>query len=230
MRLMQPDAGRAAPDAAGPSLGEIERIVAGQHYDPHSVLGAHPGPDGVIIRALRPLATSVTAVLDDGRRLPMEHVHQGVFAVTVPDEKVPGYRIAAAYGSGSGEDVRDDPYRYLPTLGEFDLYLIGEGRHEELWRVLGAHAPRGGPDVRRVVRRLGAERARGPGHRRLQRLGRPRVPDALARRVRGVGAVRAGRHARAPSTSTRSAARTGCGGRRPTRWPMRPRCRPPPRR
>ena len=77
------------------SLGEIERIVAGHHHDPHSVLGAHPGPDGVIIRALRPLAKSVTAVLDDGRRLPMTHVHQGVFAVTVPDEKVPGYRIAA---------------------------------------------------------------------------------------------------------------------------------------
>ena len=79
------------------SLGEIERIVAGHHHDPHSVLGAHPGPDGVIIRALRPLATSVTVVLDDGRRLPMTHVHQGVFAVTVPDEKVPGYRIAATY-------------------------------------------------------------------------------------------------------------------------------------
>jgi 1,4-alpha-glucan branching enzyme len=128
------------------SLGEIEQIVAGQHYDPHSVLGAHPGPDGVIIRALRPLATSVTAVLDDGRRLPMSHVHQGVFEVTVPDEKVPGYRIATSYpdasgaaGAGSDEEVRDDPYRYLPTLGEFDLYLIGEGRHEELWRVLGAH-------------------------------------------------------------------------------------------
>src|SRR5712672_3223089 len=140
----------AGPNPAGtkpaePSLGEIERIAAGQYYDPHSVLGAHPGPDGVIIRALRPLATSVTAVLDDGRRLPMEHVYQGIFAVTVPDEKVSGYRIAAAYGSGSGsgsgsgEDVRDDPYRHLPTLGEFDLYLIGEGRHEELWRVLGGH-------------------------------------------------------------------------------------------
>ena len=125
------------------SLGEIERIVAGQHHDPHSVLGAHPGPDGVIIRALRPLARSVTAVLDDGRRLPMTHVHRGVFAVTVPDEKVPGYRIAATYPDSTGaegpEEVRDDPYRYLPTLGEFDLYLIGEGRHEELWRVLGAH-------------------------------------------------------------------------------------------
>src|SRR6266853_332264 len=85
----------AEPMSADVSLGEIERIVAGQHHDPHSVLGAHPGPDGVVIRALRPLAPSVTAVLDDGRRLPMTHVHQGVFEVTVPDEKVPGYKIAS---------------------------------------------------------------------------------------------------------------------------------------
>jgi 1,4-alpha-glucan branching enzyme len=123
-----------------PTLGEIERVVAGNHYDPHSVLGAHPGPDGVIVRALRPLATTVTLVLDDGRRFPMAHLHQGVFEVTLPDEKVPDYRIAAAYpGSPDEETVLDDPYRYLPTLGEFDLHLIGEGRHEELWSVLGAH-------------------------------------------------------------------------------------------
>ncbi len=143
--MTQPDSNPADPNPADLSLGEIERIVAGHHHDPHSVLGAHPGPGGVIIRALRPMAKSVTAVLDDGRRLPMEHVHQGVFAVTVPDEKVPGYRIATTYPGRSGasapeaEEVHDDPYRYLPTLGEFDMYLIGEGRHEELWRVLGAH-------------------------------------------------------------------------------------------
>ena len=32
----------------------------------------------------------------------------------------------------------DDPYRFLPTLGEMDLHLINEGRHELLWTVLGA--------------------------------------------------------------------------------------------
>jgi 1,4-alpha-glucan branching enzyme len=122
-----------------PTPGEIDRVVAGLHHDPHSVLGAHPGPDGVIVRALRPLATSVTLVLDDGRRIPMTHLRQGVFTVTLPDEKVPEYRIAASYPGSDEETVLDDPYRYLPTLGEFDIYLIGEGRHEELWRVLGAH-------------------------------------------------------------------------------------------
>ena len=37
------------------SLGEIERLVAGQHHDPHLILGAHPGPEGVVVRALRPV-------------------------------------------------------------------------------------------------------------------------------------------------------------------------------
>jgi len=122
------------------SLGEIDQIAAGQHHDPHSVLGAHPVPDGVVVRALRPLAASVALVLDDGRRFPMAHLHQGVFTVTIGDEKVPEYRIATSYTpGGADEHLSDDPYRFLPTIGEFDLHLIAEGRHEELWRVLGAH-------------------------------------------------------------------------------------------
>ena len=66
------------------SLAEIERLVAGQHHDPHSVLGAHPTEGGVTIRALRPLAASVTVVLPDGSRHPMAHRHQGVFEVFLP--------------------------------------------------------------------------------------------------------------------------------------------------
>ena len=131
-------------------LGEIDRIIAGHHHDPHSVLGAHAGPRGVVIRALRPLATSVTAVLPDGSRHPMPHLHQGVFSVTLPDDMttVPDYRLEVSYdtpGSDSPaatERAQDDPYRYLPTVSEFDLHLIGEGRHEELWRVLGARVRR----------------------------------------------------------------------------------------
>jgi 1,4-alpha-glucan branching enzyme len=128
---------------------QIDRIVSGQHHDPHSVLGAHPGSAGVTVRALRPLAGSVTVVLPDGRRFPMPHLYQGVFEATLPLSEVPDYRIAVAYprpgvapgADGDGlapESVTDDPYRYLPSLGEIDVHLIAEGRHERLWEVLGA--------------------------------------------------------------------------------------------
>jgi 1,4-alpha-glucan branching enzyme len=137
-------------EQAGPatqiSHAEIDRIVAGAHHDPHSVLGAHQGQAGTVVAALRPLATSVAAVLPDGRRFPMEHVHQGVFAATLPVTSVPDYRLAVTYpapGTDGAETlpetITDDPYRHLPTLGEVDLHLIAEGRHEQLWQVLGAH-------------------------------------------------------------------------------------------
>jgi 1,4-alpha-glucan branching enzyme len=125
-------------DHADPvSHAEIDALVAGTHHDPHAILGGHPDPAGVTIRALRPLAETVSAVLADGGRVPMTHLYQGVFSVTVPGTVIPDYRIAVTY-PGTPETVADDPYRHLPTLGEIDLHLIGEGRHEALWTVLGA--------------------------------------------------------------------------------------------
>ena len=48
------------------------------------------------------------------------------------------YRLKIDYGDG-GTFTIDDPYAFLPTLGELDLHLIAEGRHEELYDKLGAH-------------------------------------------------------------------------------------------
>src|ERR1039457_1781687 len=114
------------------SLGEIDRVVAGRHHDPHSILGAHPVSGGIAVRALRPLATSVTVVLADGRRFPAGHVHQGVFAAMLPLAEIPDYRLAVTYPGDEGDEsdspaaeiMIDDPYRHPPTLGEMDLHLI----------------------------------------------------------------------------------------------------------
>ena len=47
------------------------------------------------------------------------------------------YRLRAS----AGEAYRDveDTYRFAPLLGEMDIYLLGEGRHRDFARVLGAH-------------------------------------------------------------------------------------------
>ena len=130
--------------------------------------------------------------------------------------------------------IVDDPYRWLPTLGELDLHLIGEGRHEQLWDVLGAHVrtlrhPER-PGHRHLVRGVGAERPRRPGDRRLRLLGR-HAPTRCARSAPPAsGSCSSPASATAPATSTRSSAPTASGGTRPTRWPSPPRCRRPPPR
>ncbi|MER7276450.1 1,4-alpha-glucan branching protein GlgB [Dactylosporangium sp. NPDC000244] len=109
----------------------LDDLIAGRSHDPHGLLGAHPGTDTTVIRALRRGAADV-AVVAGGERYPMTQVHgDGVFEVEIPGV-VDDYRIDADGTLG------DDPYRHLPTLGDLDLHLIQEGRHERLWTVLGA--------------------------------------------------------------------------------------------
>jgi 1,4-alpha-glucan branching enzyme len=128
----------AAPGGIpGPGVDGYEKLIGGDTHDPHGVLGAHPLGDGrTVVRTLRHHAQGVT-LLTGGREIPMEHVHGGVFGVVV-DGDVGDYRLRVDFGPDAVYEV-DDPYRWLPTLGEIDLHLIGEGRHENLWEVLGAH-------------------------------------------------------------------------------------------
>jgi 1,4-alpha-glucan branching enzyme len=119
------------------AIEELHRLVSGAHHNPHGLLGTHPTPDGAtVIRTLRPDAEAVAALVD-GTRHEMTRVHDGgVFEVTV-DGAPTDYRLEVTYPDRTL--TVDDPYRWLPTLGEMDLHLIGEGRHENLWEVLGAH-------------------------------------------------------------------------------------------
>ncbi|HEY3630808.1 MAG TPA: 1,4-alpha-glucan branching protein GlgB [Jatrophihabitantaceae bacterium] len=127
---------RTRPPVGMIDRAELDKLVGGAHHDPHSILGAHPTADGrTVIRTLRPEASAVTAVIGD-ERTTLQRVHDGVFAALVEGAPT-DYRLEVHYGDDSF--VVDDPYRWLPTLGDIDLHLIGEGRHENLWRVLGAH-------------------------------------------------------------------------------------------
>ena len=139
--------------------GDLDAVSNAEFYNPHGVLGGHLGigkhADTATIRVLRPLAKSVTILTQDGE-YPMTHEYNGVFVTTVPasgtkkQPTIPDYRVRTEWESGAVL-IEDDPYRYMPTVGDMDTYLFGEGRHEKLWEALGAHVlryddPMGGVD------------------------------------------------------------------------------------
>ena len=144
---------------------EIEALVRREHRDPHAVLGPHldreAGGDGLVIRVLRPSARSVTVELQEDATpakpgatpakpgatagappatIALEQVHPaGLFEGVIESASLPlRYRLALDYGP-AGSFTVDDPYAFSPTVGELDLHLIGEGRHEHLYDTLGAH-------------------------------------------------------------------------------------------
>jgi 1,4-alpha-glucan branching enzyme len=119
---------------------DLDALVRREHHNPHAVLGAHADPEGVIIRALRPAACAITVHAEghDPQELGQIHaggIFEGVIAGAEPTLR---YRLEVDYGD-AGTFTIDDPYAFTPTLGELDLHLIGEGRHEHLYDKLGAH-------------------------------------------------------------------------------------------
>ena len=89
-----------------------------------------PGPLGIL---------RLPAVYESHRATFRAGVSQTTETVVadLPGEDAPDYRVRVTY---DGEPtVTDCPYRFLPTVGELDLHLIREGRHEALWDVLGAN-------------------------------------------------------------------------------------------
>ncbi len=119
----------------------LSAVATGAYHDPHSILGAHPYEGGVTVRSLRPLAERVAVLTEDGRSTDLSHEHDGIWAGALDQPAIGDYRIQVQY-PGAALTTVDDPYRFLPTLGEIDIHLISEGRHEQLWQALGAHQRR----------------------------------------------------------------------------------------
>jgi 1,4-alpha-glucan branching enzyme len=119
---------------------DVQRLIDRDHADPHSYLGAHPGgAGGVVVRAYRPAAERIDVVAL-GATSPLERIHPaGIFEGVIADSALPlDYELEVDYGEAGSFTLRD-PYGFLPTIGELDLHLFGEGRHETAYEKLGAH-------------------------------------------------------------------------------------------
>jgi 1,4-alpha-glucan branching enzyme len=121
----------------GPTLtSEARAIIEGRHADPFHYLGMHPDGGRNIVRAFLPNAEDVAAIDSKGEPHPMKRLHDsGLFEGDIGSDTQ--YRLRARYGQNTVEI--EDAYRFLPILSDYDLYLLGEGRHLDLYDKIGAH-------------------------------------------------------------------------------------------
>jgi 1,4-alpha-glucan branching enzyme len=99
-------------------------------HDPHHLLGLHDD----VIRLWRPGASELFLEVS-GQIVPARRVaDQGLFEFKVSKKIQPtDYRVYHPCNM-----LAHDPYAFLPTIGEIDLFLFNQGVHYELYHVLGA--------------------------------------------------------------------------------------------
>ena len=99
---------------------DAQRLLAGTHSRPHSVLGPHAatldGLSGVVVRAMSHGATAAWVVLQDGALHAMHVAAHGILECFIPEarERVP-YTLRMQFADGATVDAHD-PYRFLRRL------------------------------------------------------------------------------------------------------------------
>lgn len=104
------------------------------NHDPHHILGIHSTNKHKIIRLWRPNAERIMLEVN-GQLTEASPTHQlGIFECQVPENiTASDYRVFHQNGL-----LAHDPYAFLPTLGDLDLYLFGQGVHYQAYNVMGA--------------------------------------------------------------------------------------------
>ena len=129
-------------DPTGADL--MQQVIAGTCRDPHAYLGMHNVDGaGVEVRVYDPTADRIVLTTGE-KQFEMEKIHPaGVFRVRFPRRKN-HFNYTLEYHHGSDVFVSEDPYHFMPQIGEMDLYLFNQGEHRRVFDVMGAHVRRPG--------------------------------------------------------------------------------------
>lgn len=117
---------------------DIEALAEGRHRDPFSVLGQHQHVDQNIFRTIAPGASKVELL--DGDLVTVAQMHR-IHEIGIYEAKLrtalSEYRLRIHHQANSR--IVDDAYRFDSLMGEVDEHLLGEGNHDLLYDLLGAH-------------------------------------------------------------------------------------------
>jgi 1,4-alpha-glucan branching enzyme len=125
------------PDRLDP---EIAAIIEARHDQPFSFLGMHQTADGIVVRAMLPVAAAM-AVIDRATGAAAgigARVHPAGFFLAVMAGRQQPFRYRLHASIGEVERAFDDIYSFPPVLGALDLHLLAEGNHFASHRKPGA--------------------------------------------------------------------------------------------
>ena len=113
-------------------------LAEGRHRDPFALLGIHSVGKSRVVRTFQPQAKQVDLIDADGNHIAdMRKVHtDGLFVAAMPPRKR-RYRLRVTTHDGHTADI-EDAYRFPQSLGDIDLYLLGEGSDRQIYNKLGA--------------------------------------------------------------------------------------------
>lgn len=119
-------------------LSEDQRKIAeARHHDPFIILGLHraSGQSSVFV-----FAPGIEEISIFPGELPMKRIPDSdFFTWSGHDAEIPDHYQLSKIDRDGHKSVNFDPYCFLPQLSDYDLHLFSEGKHWNIYQILGAH-------------------------------------------------------------------------------------------
>ena len=128
-------------DNLSPSF--MHQMMTCGYGDPFTILGMHPSDvSGLFIRVCYPGAEKIEVLSyeEEETLATMNRIHEyGLFQANFSNIKEFFKYKLRIFFTGGHSYVTEDPYRFQPILTDFDIHLLCEGTHKNLYDKLGAH-------------------------------------------------------------------------------------------
>jgi len=117
---------------------DLIKVIEARHHDPFTILGRHDQGDTELFRAFIPKAETIFLGPDGPEMLRFPGTD--LFELSVAKSTVSSENQLIWVDQQGKKHRIIDPYRFLPQLSDFDLDLFSAGKHQHLYRILGANA------------------------------------------------------------------------------------------
>jgi len=115
----------------------MQLIKDASHHDPFSVLGCHENLDHKVVRAYLP---NVAEAYFENTHQPMQRIkNTDFYEWQIIDQPVSTYYQLLWRDQSGYIHQTYDPYCFPEQISDFDLHLFRQGRHWNIYRILGAH-------------------------------------------------------------------------------------------
>lgn len=116
---------------------DLDKIAHARHHDPFNILGNQAIHSKNFILFYSPNTTKLSVT---DKHIPANRVaNSDFFSCSEQLDKIGEHYLLTRTDSTSNVVTYHDAYSFKPQLSEFDLNLFSEGKHQHVYKILGAH-------------------------------------------------------------------------------------------
>ncbi|MCW8853338.1 MAG: 1,4-alpha-glucan branching protein GlgB [Gammaproteobacteria bacterium] len=116
---------------------DLDKIALARHHEPFSVLGNQAMHGNTFTLFYSPDTCQLSVTKDN--KPAVRYANTDFFICSEPAEKIGEHYLVNRTDNDNNVTSFHDPYSFKPQIDDFDLHLFSEGKHQHIYRILGAH-------------------------------------------------------------------------------------------